>query len=62
MTGLRGAGYAARARSWVATAPPRTPADGAGAGVPGPTGDPYIVAALEAVGAAAWVPGLSRAA
>jgi len=38
------------------------PADGAGAGEPGPTGDPYIDAALEALGAAAWVPGLSRAA
>jgi carboxyl-terminal processing protease len=38
------------------------PADGAGAGEPGPTGDPYIDAALEALGAAAWIPGLSRAA
>ena len=36
--------------------------DGAGAGEPGPTGDPYIDAALDALGAAAWLPGLSRAA
>jgi carboxyl-terminal processing protease len=37
-------------------------ADGAGAGEPGPTGDPYIDAALDALAAAAWLPGLSRAA
>ena len=40
----------------------RIPADGAGPGEPEPTGDPYIDAALEALGAAAWIPGLSRAA
>ena len=38
------------------------PAGGAGAGEPGPTGDPYIDAALEALDAAAVAPSLSRAA
>jgi carboxyl-terminal processing protease len=38
------------------------PTDGAGAGEPAPTGDPYIDAALDALGAAAWLPGLSSAA
>jgi carboxyl-terminal processing protease len=38
------------------------PAKGAGAGEPGPTGDPYIDAALETLGVAAWIPSLSRAA
>jgi carboxyl-terminal processing protease len=38
------------------------PATGAGAGEPGPTGDPFIDAALEVLVAAAEGPGLSRAA
>jgi carboxyl-terminal processing protease len=38
------------------------PADGAGAGEPAATGDPYIDAALDALGASAWLPGLPRAA
>ena len=38
------------------------PANGAGAGEPGPTGDPYVNAALEVLDAVAGVPALSRAA
>ena len=38
------------------------PADGAGAGEPGSTGDPYIDAALDVLDAAARIPALSRAA
>ena len=38
------------------------PADGAGAGEPAATGDPYIDAALDALGVAAWLPDLARAA
>jgi carboxyl-terminal processing protease len=38
------------------------PADGAAAGEPGPTGDPYIDAALDVLGAAAGIAGLPRAA
>ncbi len=37
-------------------------ADRAGAGEPAATGDPYIDAALDALGAAAQLPGLARAA
>jgi len=38
------------------------PANGAGAGEPGPTGDPYVDAALEVLDPVAGVPALSRAA
>ena len=38
------------------------PANGAGAGEPGPTGDPYVDAALEVLDAVARAPALSRAA